>query len=188
MHPDRSEQQREGPVRFGDVTLDGGQSLSFAAQGLYLIKDKDYKLAVFITDGGRFDEDVLIEVVSKDRAASRRFLSELRTLIDQKSIYKGKVISITENRHEPPQITFHDVPKIDKAHLILPQQIIEQIEKHTSYFSEHRDLLRSRGLHLKRGLLLYGPPGTGKTLTMMHLISTMPERTTILRKQQAQAN
>jgi SpoVK/Ycf46/Vps4 family AAA+-type ATPase len=110
------------------------------------------------------------------------FLSELRTLIDQKSIYKGKVISITENRHEPPQITFHDVPKIDKAHLILPQQIIEQIEKHTSYFSEHRDLLRSRGLHLKRGLLLYGPPGTGKTLTLMPVISTMPERTTILLK------
>jgi hypothetical protein len=75
MHPDRSEQQREGPVRFGDLTLDGRQSLSFAAQGLYLIKDKDHKLAVFITDGGRFDEDVLIEVVSKDRAASRRFLS-----------------------------------------------------------------------------------------------------------------
>ena len=29
---------------------------------------------------------------------------------------------------------------------------------------------------------MYGPPGTGKTLTMMHVISTMPERTTILLK------
>jgi ATP-dependent 26S proteasome regulatory subunit len=34
-------------------------------------------------------------------------------------------------------------------------------------------------MHLKRGLLLYGPPGSGKTSTMMYVVSSMPERTTI---------
>ena len=46
--------------------------------------------------------------------------------------------------------------------------------------SQHGDVLRAAGRHLKRGLLLYGPPGTGKTLSVMYLCGQMPGRTTLL--------
>jgi SpoVK/Ycf46/Vps4 family AAA+-type ATPase len=182
LHPDKSDQQREGSVRYDDATLSNGHSISFASQGLYLTKARGEKFAVFITEGGAYDEPVVIEVLAKERATSRRFLSELRALADRHSIYRGKVISMQTNIHNVPCIKFHDIPKIDRSQLILPKELISQIEKHTSFFSEHRDLLVARGLHLKRGLLLYGPPGIGKTLTMMHVISNMPERTSILLK------
>jgi SpoVK/Ycf46/Vps4 family AAA+-type ATPase len=64
--------------------------------------------------------------------------------------------------------------------VILPEQILERVERQTFLFSEHADELLAAGRSLKRGVLLYGPPGTGKTLTLMYLIGQMPGRTVLL--------
>jgi SpoVK/Ycf46/Vps4 family AAA+-type ATPase len=78
------------------------------------------------------------------------------------------------------EATFQNIPTISAEQLILPANVLEQVERHAIRFSVHRELLLSRGRHLKRGLLLFGPPGTGKSLTVMYLLTEMRDRTKIL--------
>jgi len=71
-------------------------------------------------------------------------------------------------------------PEIERDAVILPEGVLERIERHTIGFAAHAQRLLAAGRHLKRGLLLYGPPGTGKTLTAMYLIGRMRERTVLV--------
>jgi energy-coupling factor transporter ATP-binding protein EcfA2 len=64
--------------------------------------------------------------------------------------------------------------------VILPAGTLDQVRSHVVGLAEHREQLRSKGQHLKRGILLYGPPGTGKTHTVRHLIGAVPETTVVL--------
>ena len=63
---------------------------------------------------------------------------------------------------------------------MLPDGLLERIERQTIGFGRHSQRLQKAGRHLKRGLLLHGPPGTGKTLTVMYLATMMRERTVFL--------
>jgi len=63
---------------------------------------------------------------------------------------------------------------------VLPNGVLERIERQAFGIAEHAERLRASGRHLRRGLLLHGPPGTGKTLTAMYLAASMPGRTVVL--------
>ncbi len=77
-------------------------------------------------------------------------------------------------------VKFHKLPQIGREDIILPDGLLERIERHTIDFSRHSQRLLMAGRHLKRGLLLHGMPGTGKTLTIMYLARVMRDRTTFL--------
>jgi ATPase family associated with various cellular activities (AAA) len=178
IHPESCEQFVDGPVRYTHVALANGQNLSCANRAAFLISEGTERIALLI-NYTTYDEDVSVEVMAKDRRIAERFLSELQTLVDSQSIYRGHTITMKEEKGDL-KVAFHNVPFISRDQLILPDEVINQIERHTGRFSMYRDLLASRGRHLKRGLLLHGPPGTGKSLTIMYLIGMMSDRTTIL--------
>jgi AAA+ superfamily predicted ATPase len=95
-------------------------------------------------------------------------------------VYRGQVLALG-NPHGPfghggEMVEFQAFPEIDRDSLVLPEEVLERIERHTIRFSEHAEKLLAAGRHLKRGLLLHGPPGTGKTLTAMYLVGRMPGR------------
>jgi len=121
-----------------------------------------------------------IEVMAADRTAAEAVLAAIRGVMRKRNIYRGHVISLRNDDSRQLQVDFHRLPKIGREDIILPEGLLDRVERLTVKFSEHRDRLAAAGRHLKRGLLLYGPPGTGKTLTAMHLAGRMSERTTIL--------
>lgn len=178
LHPD-AEYETDGPVQYCDVELANGNSISCAQRAIYLVRDDHRRLAIHLIRP-HWEDNMTVEVIARDRWIAEKFLADMRGLADQQSIYKGQIVSLKEDRDRNLVVYFQKVPSVPREQLILPESVIQQIERHTTRFSQHRELLLSRGRHLKRGLLLYGPPGTGKSLSIMHLLSEMKGRTGII--------
>lgn len=174
----------EGAVEYVNFRLADDQVLPCIQFGVLLLTYGSDRLAVSVLGpSGHQREKMLVEVVSLDPAIGQAFIAELRGLMSQHNVYRGHVISLSPGRmHMGAQtlVAFHTLPDIRREHVILPEALLERIERHTFVFSEHADRLVAAGRSLKRGMLLYGSPGTGKTLTLMYLTGRMPGRTVLL--------
>jgi len=69
---------------------------------------------------------------------------------------------------------------VARDRIVLPDGLLEAVERSTLEFDRHADALRAQGRHLRRGLLLHGPPGTGKTLTATYLADAFEKRTVLI--------
>lgn len=171
-----------GPVEYVNVELADGAVLPCIQAGLYLLRDGETRLALAVN--GPIEQgprpSVRVEALAPERAQAERFLAQLRALVRQRSVYRGQVLSLSMNMYGGFGMHFHQLPRIERDQIILPEAVLARVERHTLGFTRHRERLLAAGQHLKRGLLLHGPPGTGKTLTAMYLASQMPERTILL--------
>ena len=170
-----------GPVEYNNVTLGDGRVLACVSSGLYFVRAADRRLAVLVTAPRErpFGSGPTVQVMAADRAQAEAVLAELRNTMRKQSVYRGKILSLEATR-DGMEVKFHHLPQIERDQIILPEGILERIERQTVRFSELKVELQRMGRHLKRGVLLYGPPGTGKTLTAMYLAARMRERTILL--------
>ncbi|WP_414584536.1 AAA family ATPase [Scytonema sp. PCC 10023] len=151
--------------------------------GLYLICDGDFRLAVMLRGASEYTwrSGITIEVMASERTQAEVFLAQLRNSIRKRNVYRGRVVSLVESEdRRGMNVQFHRLPSLNRDDIILPDGLLQRIERQSVGFSRVADKLRTARRHLKRGMLLYGPPGTGKTLTAMYLASQMPDRTIIL--------
>jgi len=123
---------------------------------------------------------VAISVMATSREVAERFLAGVRTSMRKRNIYRGHVLSLAETRMGSMEIKFHKLPRVPRESIILPQGLLERIERQTVRFSELSEKLVTAGRHLKRGILLHGRPGTGKTLTAMYVARAIQNRTVLL--------
>jgi hypothetical protein len=177
----------EGPVEYVNIKLNDGRVLACVQSGLYLIRESHEgqtgQLLALLLRGPREawgKSNVDVEVMAPERELAEHFLAELRTTMRARNVYRSHVISLAGGGHSPIEVKFHRLTPITRNDIILPEGVLDRIERQTIGFSRVRDKLLAAGRHLKRGLLLYGPPGTGKTLTAMYIAHQMKERTTIL--------
>jgi hypothetical protein len=178
-----SVQLAPGPVQYVNLPLDNDQHLACVQSGIYLINNGDLHLAVMVRGANDYSwrAGLTVEVMASDRAIAETFLAQLRTSIRKRNIYRGRVVSLVQSEDRRSlNIIFHSLPSLNRQQIILPEGLIERIERQSIGFSQVANKLQAAGRHLKRGILLYGPPGTGKTLTAMYLASQMPDRTIIL--------
>lgn len=176
----------EGPVDYVNFHLAEGRVLSCVQFGLYLVTDREARLVALVTgpsDRGGPCQRVRVEVIAAERQACQRFLAELAEGMQRLNVYRGHVISLSPGQMgmgPQPLVAFHTLPRVQRSEVILPEVLLERIERHTLVFAAHAEQLLAVGRSLKRGLLLFGPPGVGKTLTVMYLAGHMPGRTVIL--------
>lgn len=69
---------------------------------------------------------------------------------------------------------------VSRDEIILPERIVEELDRTIVRFCANRERLRALGLQTKRGVLFYGPPGTGKTHTIRYLATMLKDHTTFL--------
>ena len=173
-----------GSVDYANLPAGPNEKIACVQYGLYLIDDGGTPLAALVrsVDPRGFGQTVMaVEVMAGEREVAERFLGELRAGIRARNVYRGNVVSLSV---KPPfgtlEVKFHDLTPVDRKDIVLPEGVLERIERQTIRFAQMSDRLRAAGRHLKRGLLLWGPPGTGKTLTAMYLARQMPERTVLV--------
>jgi hypothetical protein len=168
-----------GSVEYTDVPLADGRQLACIKRALFLVREPSGPLALLV-EQDYHQQSIIVEVMGRDREQAERFLRRLTQVTRQGKAFRGHVLSVQEDCWGRLTIQFHHLPAVDRDSLILPEDLLKRIERHTLSFTRHADKLRQAGRHLKRGILLHGPPGTGKTLSAMYLAAQMPGRTVLL--------
>jgi hypothetical protein len=172
-----------GPVKYVDVDLGDDRVMTCIESALLLVQTESGPLAVLVATGqehGPYGGKIIVQAMAPERLVADRFLAELRTEIRRRNVYRGRVVSLERPDFGPLRVRFHELPVIARERIVLPEGVLERVERQTIGFALHADRLRAAGRHLRRGILLHGAPGTGKTLTAMYVVGRMPGRTTIL--------
>jgi hypothetical protein len=174
-----------GPVERTIVELGGGRTLTCVASGLYLVSDGDERLALHFGQrpehfGG---SGLQLEVMAPQAETGERFIADLRRLMVEHNVYRGKMLAL-EGGEEGPygavSVRFLSRPSTARDDIVLPESLLDTIDLNTVEFSRVRERLAQSGMHLRRGLLLHGPPGTGKTLTVGYLAGALADRTVVV--------
>jgi hypothetical protein len=178
-------QALDGPTERITVPVGFEETVSCVQSGLYLARDRDRPVALFVRGpdefGSPFARKVRVDVMAETEDSAAQVLGMLRRWVRERSVHRGKVLSLEVKMPTGVvDVRFHRFPTIARDEIVLPAGILEQIERHAIGAAEQASRLRRAGRHVRRGLLLHGPPGTGKTFTVMYLASRMSERTVLV--------
>lgn len=139
-------------------------------------------LTPFVALLSRTSLEVLAETPEAAQAALDRIISEAA----KRNVYRGQVLVIEnagyggdEIGHDF-QIQFHDLPKVTRDEIILPEEVLKVVERNVIGLLAHAEILRKAGRSTRHGVLFHGPPGVGKTLVTKYLARACPDYTVIL--------
>jgi cell division protease FtsH len=110
-------------------------------------------------------------------------LSGLLAGAKRRAVYQGKCISLEmEGEFTQPEVTirFHRLPPAARESVVLPEAVMEVVERNVLGLLKHGETLRQSGRGTRHGVLFHGKPGTGKTLMVRYLAQACPEHTVIL--------
>lgn len=173
-----------GAVDYSHVSISVDEELDCVAYGFFLGTDGDDRIAVLMQGpaprygmGG-----VRVEVIASTTEAGKRLLDDLPDLMREHNIFRGKVVSLegADFAEGVGPFRFHRRPGVQRTEVVLPDGVLDRVERHVIGVAAHREKLLAEGQHLRRGLLLYGPPGTGKTHTVRYLLSRLEDFTVVL--------
>jgi len=139
-------------------------------------------VVIGIRDESRFGAPFCnLDILAADQASATAARDEIERLMRVYDVFRGQVLSFTASEHHGNElVTFLPRPSIAPQDVVLPEGMLENIERHIIGIAEWSRELLDAGQHLKRGLLLHGPPGTGKTHTIRYLTGRLTNSTIIL--------
>jgi hypothetical protein len=162
-----------------------GQTLPCVSNGIYLVRDGDERLAIMFRPSGlgMRQTEMNLQVIGTSLRRAETVLREIRTLANERSVFRGQVISFGPDLLGPgvgsTPLTLLPRTTVTREQLVLPTELLTDIERQVIGVAAHSRRLLASGQHLKRGILLYGAPGTGKTHTVRYLLGLLPEMTVI---------
>ncbi|MBK3579652.1 AAA family ATPase [Streptomyces sp. MBT65] len=181
---DRHDRFTIGAVDYAQLPISPDAELPCVSCGFYLGAEGEDRFAVLLR--GPADEygrdKVEIEVLARDKEFADRLLAQIDGLVREHNIFRGQVLSFegSEFGHGLGPFRFHRRPALTREDIVLPEGLLERVERQVVGVARRREQLRAAGQHLRRGLLLYGPPGTGKTHTIRYLLSHLPQFTVVV--------
>ena len=173
------------PVAVNLPSGPNGETMPCVSNGIYLVRDGAERLAVMFRPSGigiRHTE-INLQVIAGSLRRAETALREIRTLAADRSVFRGQVISFGPDMLGPgigsAPLSFLPRPAVTRDQIVLPGELLEEVERQVVGVAVHSRRLLASGQHLKRGVLLYGAPGTGKTHTVGYLLGLLPQMTVI---------
>ena len=162
-----------------------GQTRACVSNGLYLVRDGEDRLVVmFVPTQMGPRAELNLQVVGPDLETAERVMAEIWQLAREHSVFRGQMISFGPEVLGPggntTPLNFLPRPHVSRDQVVLPEALLEEIERQVVGVARHSGRLLASGQHLKRGILLHGAPGTGKTHTVSYLLGRLPDVTVIV--------
>jgi hypothetical protein len=172
-----------GPPDYVNAEIGPDRTLPCLTAGIVLVDSTEGPLCIFVGRGevhGPFQGRLIVQAVGPQPDAARRFLVDLRRLMDERDVFRGQLMSVEVTRDGARRVVFLARPEMNASELVLPEGLLDRIVRHVVGPSRNREMLRASGRHLARGLLLWGPPGTGKTHTVRYLTGLLEDATVVV--------
>jgi hypothetical protein len=162
-----------------------GQTRACVSNGVYLVTDGDDRLVImFLPTGMGPHAEVQLQIIGADQGKVERVMREIWRLAAEHSVFRGQVISFGPEMFGPggdtTPLSFLRRPTVSRDQIVLPEALLDEIERQVIGVAKQASRLLASGQHLKRGILLHGAPGTGKTHTVSYLLSMLPDVTVIV--------
>ncbi len=162
-----------------DRPVGPGRTLGCLGLALLLVEDERGRYVVFVRGPGMHEPGLALEIAGLPTGDAQAVLRRLEQLRDELNVFRGQLLELREGGGGT-EIVFATLPITERDDVVLPEQVLRRIDRHTLDIATRREQLLTAGRHLKRGLLLYGPPGTGKTHTMRYVVQHLPDTTVLL--------
>jgi hypothetical protein len=156
------------------------ETVKVVSAGLYLLHPPG--LPPFVAALTRTALDVLAATPEEAQACLDRVLAEAK----KRNVYRGQVLVVEQAGYGGPngepdfQIQFHELPRVTRDQIILPDEVLKVVERNVIGLLAHAETLRKAGRSTRHGVLFHGPPGVGKTLVTKYLARACPDYTVIL--------
>jgi hypothetical protein len=163
----------------------GGKSRACVINGIYLVQDGEDRLAVMVQSVARGPSpEIVLQIAGPSASRIEAVQDQIRRLAAEHSVFRGQVISFGPEMLGPGRmaapLSFLERPAVTRDQIVLPADLLDDIERQVLGVSRHSPRLLASRQHLKRGILLHGAPGTGKTHTVSYLLGQMPDVTAIV--------
>ncbi len=177
--------QAGAPVTINLPSGPDGQTRTCVSNGIYLVRDGDDRLAIMFRPMARGPHpEVSLQIAGQDLGRAEQVLRDIWRLAARHSVFRGQVISFGPEMFGPGGTTtplnFLTRPDVTRDQVVLPDDLLGEIERQVVGIARHSGRLLASGQHLKRGILLHGAPGTGKTHTVSYLLGRLPDVTVIV--------
>ena len=133
----------------------------------------------------------VLEVATGDAGVAQEAVSRILKRSVEASVYRNEVIDLAfepgrkdeygdVEKRERLLIRFKRSEPVSDDDIVIDDDIREVLRRNVIDLHTRRELLKSHGVPVRRGVLLYGPPGTGKTFACRYLCGKLPETTRIV--------
>jgi len=148
------------------------ETMNCAGNALYLLRVLDHPVAVLIQSRpSKGSRRATLHLLARTQDIAQASLNEILRLAREQSVYRGQILSVEQVRNNPNDLNvhFHDLPRVRREEIILPESVLQAIDRNLLGIFRHAEALRKAGRETRQGVLLHGPPGTGKTLVSRYV-------------------